>query len=175
MMTLGCHSNEFLQKVTPDTGYRFAKNIEAALTRDYPTLSEVDMTYGDGTSDNWLVVQLADVAMFTGTRRFDKYQQTATARLITSQYFYLKITELLVFFQWFKSGKYGRFFGNVDPMVVTCALRDFVVERNERLAIYEQEQRKAKEEEERRENPPISYEEWKRIKAEREKNAPKAT
>lgn len=165
--TLGCRSNEFLLKVNPEAGYKFARNVRAALTRDYPTLTEIDMAYGDGTADNWLVAQIADLALFTGAKNLDKYQQLQTARLISSQYYFLKITELLVFFQWMKGGKYGRFYGSVDPMQITATLRDFICDRNDLLYQYEEEERKRKQEDYDREHPPISREEWEKIKEQR--------
>ncbi len=168
MMTLGSRSEEFMTKVTPDTGYKFAQHTEAAFTRDYPTLTEINSVYGKGTADSWLAAQIADVALFTGAKNLDKYQQRQTARIIVSEYHYLKITELLVFFHWFKCGRYGHFFGSVDPMVITCALREFIRERNDRLAVYEQEERERREAEYRKKNPPTTREEWERIKAERE-------
>lgn len=168
MTTLGCRSEEFMTKVTPDTGYKFARNVEVAIMRNYPTLAEINFTYGEGTADNWLTTQLADVALFTGAKNLDKYQQTQTARLIASQYYYIKITEFLVFFQWFKGGKYGKFYGSVDPMVIMCALRDFITERNEIIGRVEQEERERRAAEERKSG--ISYEEYQRRKAERENN-----
>lgn len=160
MTILGCRSEEFMLKVTPDTGYKFVRNLEAAFMRNYPTLTEVNITYGEGTADNWLTTQLADLSLFTGAKNFDKYQQSQTARLIASQYYYLKITELLVFFAWFKSGRYGKFYGSVDPMQITCALREFMEDRNEQIVKYEQAERERKIAEERKANPTCSYEEW---------------
>ena len=39
-----------------------------------------------------------------------------------------------------KAGHYGRFYGEVDPMVITCALREFMKDKN---LIVEQEERKS--------------------------------
>ena len=45
----------------------------------------------------------------------------------------------MLFFHRFKSGRYGKFYGKVDPLVITCSLREFVKERNNSLDHYEQE------------------------------------
>lgn len=57
---------------------------------------------------------------------------------IVHTYPYFKISELMLFFQWFKAAKYGEFYGNVDPMRITSALRSFSAERNDRYERYEQ-------------------------------------
>ena len=74
---------------------------------------------------------------------------------------YLKISELMLFFHWFKSGKFGRFYGSVDPLVITTSLRDFMKERVRVIEKYEQEQREKAEEESRKRK--ISWEEYCKI------------
>ena len=56
------------------------------------------------------------------------------AYLIVCGYHWLKVTEVMLFFWWFKSGRYGKFYGAVDPMVITTALREFVKDRNAIIA-----------------------------------------
>lgn len=43
----------------------------------------------------------------------------------------MKVTELLIFFYRFKTGRYGHFYGSVDPMVVMEALGIFLKERED--------------------------------------------
>lgn len=69
----------------------------------------------------------------------------------------------MLFFHRFKTGRYGRFYGAVDPLVITTSLRDFIRERNDAYAIHEQEERKAREKEERRGKVLMSYEEYKEL------------
>lgn len=56
-----------------------------------------------------------------------------TARLIAATYPYLRVTELLLFFARFKSGRYGRFYGRLDPLSIMQALASFVCERAEAI------------------------------------------
>ena len=68
-----------------------------------------------------------------------------------------------MFFYWFKTGKYGHFYGSVDPMIITTALRDFAIDRRIAYASHQQEeerkQREAWDKEER-----MTYEEYQRLK-----------
>lgn len=54
------------------------------------------------------------------------------------------------------------FYGTVDPMVVTCALRDFIADRNNIAADCEQAVREQREAEERK--SAITYEQWLKLK-----------
>lgn len=131
---------------------------------DYPTLADINIAYGPSFSQQWLVPQIASLALYTGAKNLDTYQQRSLASVIATEYYYLKVTELLLFFYRFKTGRYGRFYGAVDPLIVTSALHEFIFERNEMLDKYEQEDREAREAEERKRNPPLTYEQWLEIK-----------
>ena len=74
----------------------------------------------------------------------------------------VKVSELLLFFYRFKAGHYGHFYGTVDPMVITCALRDFVAERNSLITACEQ--RRLEQLSEQRRQTAITYEQWLKIK-----------
>lgn len=133
------NQDSFLQKVNPQTQAAFATKQQHALMGDYPTLTDICLTYGKTFSEQWLYPQIADLALFTGAKNLTKEQMRSLASVIAVEYRYLKVTELLLFFHRFKTGRYGRFYGSVDPMVITCALREFMKERNTLIDIYERE------------------------------------
>lgn len=58
------------------------------------------------------------------------------ARIIISGYGDFKLTEFMVFFQRFKQGLYGTFYGVFDPMVITRSLREFRADREKLLGKY---------------------------------------
>ena len=122
---------DFLKRVNPDTQASFALHPVKAVTGDYPTLSELCDCYGKEAASAWLVPQLADMTMFTGAQNLKEKQQEQLADILAVEGRELKVTELMLFFYRFKTGRYGRFYGTVDPMVVTTALQDFIRERNE--------------------------------------------
>ena len=134
---------------------------------DYPTLTDICLTYGKTFSEQWLYPQIADLAMFTGAKNLTKEQMRGLASVIAVEYRYLKVTELLLFFYRFKTGRYGRFYGAVDPMVITCALREFMKERNSLIDIYERELREQYLEEQKK-LPVITREQWLEMKKSQE-------
>lgn len=123
---------------------RLCADAQDCLFGDYPTLADLRNDYGDNTAKIWLIPQLYNLSEFCGVK--DKLEGTPleeTAFVIATEYYYLKISELMLFFHRFKSGKYGRFYGSVDPLIITTALRDFIRERNVEIDRYEQCQKQA--------------------------------
>ena len=77
--------------------------------------------------------------------------------------------EMLLFFFRFKTGRYGRFYGTVDPMIIMCALREFIEDRNNMIDAFEQQERDRKAAENAK-IPKMSYEEWIEYKKQQNKN-----
>lgn len=125
-----------------------------------PTLATVKSAYGASVSETWLSLQIIDLAEFTGVRdKLSDAQIDGTAAIIATQFYFLTLAELMIFFANFKSGKYGRFFGTVDPMVITQALQGFVKERAVKIAKIERELSN-KEREEADKSERITYAEY---------------
>ena len=68
----------------------------------------------------------------------------------------------MLFFVRFKSGRYGKFYGSVDPLVITTSVRDFINERTFAYEQHDREVRSRREKEERKKA--ITYEEYLRRK-----------
>lgn len=147
-------------KVNPDLQPYFAGNLQKAIMGDYPTLADINLAYDEQFASMWLVAQIANLAAYTGAKNLTIDQERDLARVIATEYHYFKITELLVFFHRFKAGRYGRFYGSVDPMVITCALREFRRERNELIDLYEQQRREEEEAEYNKAHPPMTREQY---------------
>ena len=62
----------------------------------------------------------------------------------------------------FKSGKYGRFYGAIDPMKITSAMLEYISERRKGIDRHEREQYRLQrqKEVEERDNNSISYVEY---------------
>lgn len=60
------------------------------------------------------------------------------ARVIISEFYYMKLSEIMLFFAYFKAGRYGNFYGCVDPLVITTALQRFKTERMQWIIRLEQ-------------------------------------
>ena len=106
-----------------------------------PTLTDVDQAFGKGTAEEWLTYQLTALAEYSGAQaKFTHWQLQELARMVRLEYHGLKLTELEVFFTWFKQGRYGQFYGAIDPLVITTALRRFRSDRYEMLDVYQREE-----------------------------------
>lgn len=154
-------AESFLKKVSPSTQTGFAAHPDNAIMGDYPTLTDLKQAYGKNFAAIWLVPQIDNLTLFTGAKNITEQQHEELSKIIAAEYGYLKVTELLLFFHRFKAGRYGRFYGSVDPMVITCALREFMRERNDMIAQYEQERR---ERESESKEPTMTHEEYLKLK-----------
>lgn len=141
LQTYGGRS-EFLGKFNPDMQITVAKNEERAFMGIAPTLGLLKKTYGENMAVMWLLPQIWDLCEFTNSRnKLDERQAENLAEMISLEYGYMKVTELLLFFYRFKTGRYGRFYGSVDPMAIMIALEEFGKERQQALVAYEEKKK----------------------------------
>jgi hypothetical protein len=97
------------------------------LFAETPTLSEIRATYGKNAPIVWLMAQLNSLSEFCGAKeKMDVKTAERTAFIICTNYYYLKASELLLFFYKFSTGRYGRFYGTTDPQIILQALSTFV-------------------------------------------------
>lgn len=123
---------QFLTTMNPTIQAVAAKHPDRCFFGDAPTLGILKKAYGDNMAVMWLVPQLDDLIAFTNSRQLMNMEQTRfVADAIAQEYGWLKTSELLLFFYRFKLGYYGRFYGTVDPMIITTAIHSFLKERNE--------------------------------------------
>lgn len=154
----------FLRTYNPDTQITVCADRERCFMGDYPTLAELRRAYGDSVPAVWLIPQLLDLSEFCGCRnKLSGKPLEQCADVIAAEFYFLKVSELMLFFQRFKSGRYGVFYGSVDPLVITTSLRAFLAERNVEIGHYEEAERDRQEREHRKNA--ISYEEYLRRKA----------
>lgn len=141
-----------------------AENVEKSFFCSAPTLATLNVSYGTGTAAMWIVPQLKSLCDYCGFKEtLTDRQMAELAKVIAINYYYLKTTEIMLFFAWIKAGRYGKFYGRIEPVMIMTALIQFVKERNERVDRHNQEEQTLKREQELRDNPPISYEEYLRI------------
>ncbi len=132
----------FFKAFTPDKQIRLREDIDKCFFGDAPSLSVLNATYGRQTAAMWLVAQLYNLSEYCGCR--DKLQGNPLkecASIIASEFWFLTVTEIMLFFVRFKSGRYGRFYGSVDPFVIMTALRSFLDERAAAIEHHEDERR----------------------------------
>lgn len=122
--------------------YDYCTDLQRCYMGKAPTLSVLNDTFGKNITETWLAIQIRNLSEFSGVKdKITTEQIDMLAKVIISTFHYLKVTELMHFFLQFKSGKFGKFFGAVDGLVITEALQDFCKERNEKLWQYAEEER----------------------------------
>ncbi len=159
----------FMLTFTSDHEAAYCRHAERCVTGSAPTLAQVNAAYGANTSAACLIPMLTDVSEFCGCKEKITTKQIDTlADIIVDGYHWLKVTELMLFFWWFKAGRYGRFYGAVDPMVITTALREFVKDRGAIIARRDRAEAEKKEAEWRKRA--VTYEQHKAKHAGEEEN-----
>lgn len=152
-----------MQRFNPQAQREMVKDVRSSITGAYPTLAQLGSGYGNNAAIAWLVPQLFDLSEYCGCReKMNARMLEECAHIISTEFYYLKVSEVMLFFQRFKASHYGRFYGSVEPMVITESLRQFVRERNVAIARYEQEEEEARREEARKNA--ISREKWEQMK-----------
>ena len=148
---------QFLNKMSPSEQITAGRYPDRAYFGKAPTLAIINKTYGEGTAATWLIAQIHDLCEFTNSRgKLDERQMTMLAEIIANEYAFLKSSELLLFFYNFKAGKYGRFYGTVDPLIIEEALAEFMAERQHQIDLKESEEKKREEAEHQRQVVPTS-------------------
>ena len=143
----------------------FVQDAMACFRRDSPTFVRIDITYGRGSSANWIYNILQGMFIFLGVTndKFSKEQVYNLACSIYANYKTLKVVEFLLFVTRFEGGKYGKFYGDTSyALTVTDALNQFMVEREHYYADIERIRAEKKIEESKKDT--ITFEEYKRMK-----------
>lgn len=131
---------KFLTAYSPDLQMKICEDRDLCFFGEFPELATINREYGKGTAIAWLIPQIANLSEFCGcNNKITDMQIKECATIIAQKYFYLKVSELMLFFYDFKAAKYGKFYGNIDPMVITGSLRDFVKDRNIAIEHHESE------------------------------------
>ena len=159
---LTTRQNEIVSEVTSRYGSfdnvlnLFAPKYQGQYTLDEhrcyfgvaPRLSHLKFAYGDSAPIEWLSYQLIDLNRYSNCKMMTDYQVKSLAQTIYKNYFYLKLSEVMLFFNKVKSAEYGQlFFGAVDPIPLMGALNKFAEERAE--IVRKQEDKDARAERER--------------------------
>lgn len=108
-----------------------AENTDRAFFGTAPMLCTIDAAYGAGAAAQWMIPQLFDLCATAGVNvKLDDMQLKQLAYMIREEFGFLKASEVMLFFWRLKSGRYGKFYGAVDPTAVMIALRSgFMPER----------------------------------------------
>lgn len=156
-------TKSFLTTFSPQKQYVYCLHKDRCFCGNAPSLSVVSNCFGNETARLFVSAQIKDLMEYSGCKdKLTVTQIDAVSRVIVSQFYYLKTTEIMYFFYMFKGGHFGSFYGAVDTMIITKSLHEFLKFRNDTIDIIE---RKRKQDEflqnkESYSSNAITYEEW---------------
>lgn len=104
-------------------------SFAAAVADNAPTLVSIDKEYGQQASITWLKVHILRMQLSTGLReKLTDSQREALARQLRNMGYYVKLSEMMQFFERFEQGKYEIFRGYERPniQVVTSSFSSFL-------------------------------------------------
>lgn len=134
-----------------------------ALRANTPTLCDVATKWGKVIAQKWIEVQLTGLEEHKGNSTFSPEAKSDAARLLYSYYRDMNVGEFLLFFAWYKLGKYKDIYsGGVEK--VMYAFREYREQRDAELFRLEAEFEYQRRETERTNNKCISYDEYLKTK-----------
>ena len=149
--------------VNPDRQLKICEQPETCYFGNSPTLASLNVIYGRGTAEAWLVPEITDTCLFFGLKEQpDSYQLEKLARIIVANFGCLNVDEVQLFFFYFCSARYRHFYNTFDPSIIILSLRDFLRDRHR--AYEEREQREREREREEWKKNAITHEEYLRRK-----------
>ena len=117
--------------------------LERIFCGSAPEFVLVWRVYGRGCLESWLMIQLDDLNSYLAPQdRMSTRQIEQAAGVIANQFFYLKVTEFMLFMQRLKAGFYGHFYGRPDLLRLTSALQEFLKYRENVVKAIEREKRR---------------------------------
>jgi hypothetical protein len=144
---LSTHSTleSLMRVINPEMQQYYAEHNDRAFFGNAPTLATLRHAYQDNAACMWMLPQLYDLGEYCGVKeKLDKAQMQQLARVIISEFGFLKVSEIMLFLHRFKAGRYGRFYGSIDTLVIVTALRhDFMSERAAAIQKRENAERQA--------------------------------
>ena len=129
-----------MDKFHPSETLTIGRNSKMAFFGDAPSLAIMRKTYGDDFPATWLLAHIFDLVAFSNSQgTLNESQAEFLAEAIANEYYFLKASELILFFYRFKTGAYGHFYGVVDPMMIMQGLKQFMKERAVEIERHENE------------------------------------
>lgn len=148
----GDNPGNILAQFAPDKQVQYCREVDRCYFGKAPSVAIMAKTYGREIAESWLEIQLQNLSEFAGCKeKIKSHQITELAAMMIERYGYYKLTEFMLFFQKFKRGEYGKFYGAVDPMLIMQALDDFQRERVSAYTRKENQEERAKRQREERE------------------------
>lgn len=143
----------FIKTFSPQVQLYAAEHKRNVFMGEAPSLAIIREAYGKNVLESVLELHVEDLNDFCGTdKKIEGWQSQQLASLIATEYYYMKISEIALFFYYFKTGRYGKFYGAMDALTVMEAVHLFAEERRNEISRF-----RAEDEAKKREK---QYQEW---------------
>lgn len=154
-----------LSSFTPDMQFELRQlGDEYIFDGPAPTLAAFAEAFGRGTAESWTMIQLENLAQMAGSRaKPSPALIEETAKVIQSEFGFLRLTELMLFFLTVKSGEYGKMYGVLDPLTLTDGLRHFLTRRDKAISAIHDKRERQRQEEEKKRHKPLTYERYRQL------------
>ncbi len=159
--------SSFSAKFNPDNWEKGARQPTKCVSCNSPTLTDINLAYGEGHSVAWLMAQLTVFQeKLNVPNKMTTYEIETCAQTIHDHFHYLKATELMLFFARLLGGMYPvEWHGYVTPTKIVSALREnFMPWRNDLLYKIEKQEEIQRREAALHDPEAVTYEEWCRLR-----------
>lgn len=116
----------FMITYNPSNQIRYTKDEERCVYGRAPALVNINKQFSKNTAQQWLTAQIDDLANFLDCKPPTAEQRINIADMILDRYYYLKVTELMLFFKKLKFGDYCKFYDKISSVDLLSSLHDFV-------------------------------------------------
>lgn len=128
----------------------YTLNVQRCYFGTAPMLLGLRFAYGDSAPIEWLSYQIIDLNRYSNCKMMTDHQVRELASIISREYYFLSLTELMLFFNKVKAAEYGQlFYGVVDPIPLMGALKRFAEDRADIVRRHEEAEEHARRERER--------------------------
>jgi hypothetical protein len=152
----------------PDKGARYALFPVRCVTGNAPSLVDLKNAYGQNANIQWLIAQIVVYQENVNTpNKMSVAQYTGLAHLIAQEFYFLKCSELLLFFSQLAGGMYNvEYHGYITPDVILDTLRNKYMPYRTRIMHEEYERQQEQELKKQKEmsKDDMTREEWEEIK-----------
>lgn len=116
-------TEEFIKAYEPANMWRYAVEEERCHIGNGHTIAQAVQEFGIASVNIVFQRLLSDFVSFNHSQQvINEAQLSELAAVIVTEFRYLKMTELVLFFAKAKAGRFGKFFNSIYPMDITTQL-----------------------------------------------------
>lgn len=112
---------DFISTYSPQNGYRYALNEKQCHGGNAPSLRDAANIYGIDVVVQMVDNSVTDFVQFCQSSISERVREQL-ALVIATQFRYMRVTELLLFFVRAKAGHFGKFYRNIEALDITVQL-----------------------------------------------------